>query len=78
MTDIWSSVSHGNPPHIYQTSYTTSNLDMDDLRFDEEVPEDLKDMIDLTSASIDVSIAARFLELVKLTRILHNLLDTAL
>lgn len=78
VTDMWSSVSHGNPPHIYQASYTTSNLEMDDLRFDEDVPEDLRDMIDVTSASFDVSTAARFLEHVKLTQILHKLLDTAL
>ena len=78
VTDTWSSVSHGNPPHIYQASYTTSNLDMDDLRFDEDVPEDLRDMVDVSSANFDVSTAARFLELVRLTQILHNLLDTAL
>ncbi|EXJ65648.1 uncharacterized protein A1O5_11175 [Cladophialophora psammophila CBS 110553] len=77
VTDAWASVSHGNPFLLHATSYTTSNLDMDDLRFDEDVPEDLKDMVDVASASFDVSTAARFLELVKLTQILHNLLDTA-
>ncbi|KIX97147.1 uncharacterized protein Z520_07261 [Fonsecaea multimorphosa CBS 102226] len=77
VTDMWASVSHGNPFLLHATSYTTSNLDMDDMRFDEDVPEDLKDMVDVASASFDVSTAARFLELVKLTQILHNLLDTA-
>ncbi|KIW90259.1 uncharacterized protein Z519_08903 [Cladophialophora bantiana CBS 173.52] len=77
VTDTWASVSHGNPFLIHATTYTTSNLDMDDLRFDEDVPGDLKDMVDVASASFDVSTAARFLELVKLTQILHNLLDTA-
>lgn len=78
LTDMWSSVSHGNPPHIYPASYTTSDLTMDDLRFDEEVPEGLHDMVDVTSADFDASTAARFLELVKLTKILHTLLGTAL
>jgi len=78
VTDMWSSVSHGNPPHIYRASYTTSNLDMDDLRFDEDVPTDLRDMVDVTSASFDVATGARFLELVRLTQILHHLLDAAL
>nr|KAK5445832.1 hypothetical protein LTR18_003751 [Exophiala xenobiotica] len=77
MTDMWTSVSHGNPPHIYRASYTTSELTMDDLRFDEDVPEDLADMVDDTSATFDASTAARFLELVRLTQILHTLLETA-
>lgn len=78
VTDIWSSVSHGNPPHIYRASYTTSTLDLDDLKFDEDVPRDLRDMVDVTSANFDLSTGVRFLELVRLTQILHNLLDTAL
>ncbi|EXJ81591.1 hypothetical protein A1O1_07655 [Capronia coronata CBS 617.96] len=77
VTDMWSSVSHGNPPHIYRASYTTTDLNMDDLRFDEDVPDDLRDMVDATSATFDISTAARFLELTKLTQILHKLLDTA-
>ncbi|EXJ82430.1 hypothetical protein A1O3_06243 [Capronia epimyces CBS 606.96] len=77
VTDMWSSVMHGNPPHIYQASYTTTDMDMDDLRFDEDVPEDLRDLVDITSASFDVSTAARFLEQIKLTQILQRLLDTA-
>ncbi|OAP59630.1 hypothetical protein AYL99_06928 [Fonsecaea erecta] len=77
VTDKWASVSHGNPPLLHATSYTTSNLEMDDLRFDEDVPEDLRGMVDAASGSFDVSTAARFLELVELTQILHNLLDTA-
>jgi hypothetical protein len=78
VTDVWSAVCHGNPPHIYRASYTTSNLEMDDLKFDEDVPDDLRDMVDPTSARFDVSTGARFLELVKLTQILHNMLDIAL
>lgn len=78
VTDTWASVSHGNPSLIHVNTYTTSNLDMDDMNFDEDVPEDLRDMVDITSTSFDVSTAARFLELVGLTQILHKLLDTAL
>lgn len=77
-TDMWSSVSHGNPPHIYRASYTTTDLSMEDMRFDEDVPEDFRDLVDVTSASFDVSTAARFLEHMKLTKILHKLLETAL
>ncbi|KAI1619080.1 fungal-specific transcription factor domain-containing protein [Exophiala viscosa] len=77
VTDMWSSVSHGNPPHIYRASYTTPELNMDDLKIDEHVPEGLRDTVDDTSADFDASTAARFLELVKLTQIVHTLLDTA-
>lgn len=78
VTDTWSSVSHGNPPHIHKDFYGTSNLDMGDLRNDEDVPEDLQHMVDISSTTFEVSTAARFLELVKLTQILGNLLDASL
>jgi hypothetical protein len=78
VTDMWSSVSHGNPPHIHKDFYGTTILDMEDLRSDEDVPDDLCDMIDMSSASFDVSTAARFLELVKLTRITGDLLQASL
>lgn len=78
VADMWTSVSHGNPPHIYRRSYTTADLTMEDLRFDEDVPNDLSDMVDDTSMSFDTSTAARFLELVRLTQILHTLLETSL
>lgn len=78
VNDTWSSVCHGNPPHIYRSSYTTSDLDLNDLRFDEDVPSDLQDMVDVDNHTFDVTTAARFIELVKLTQILHSLLDAAL
>jgi len=78
ITDTWSSISHGNPPHIHKDFYGTSNLAMEDLRYDEDVPEDLQHMVDISSTSFEVSTAARFLELVKLTQILGGLLDASL
>ncbi|KAJ9646860.1 hypothetical protein H2204_000552 [Knufia peltigerae] len=77
VTDMWTSVSHGNPPHIYRASYTTAELNMNDLQVDEDVPEDLADMVDETSTLFDASTAARFLEMVKLTQILHTVLETS-
>lgn len=78
VTDTWASVSHGNPPHIHKGFYATPILDMEDLKVDEDVPEDLCDMVDISSIGFEVSTAARFLELVKLTRILGNLLHESL
>lgn len=78
MTDIWSSVANGNPTHIYAASYTTSNLDIADLGFDEDVPDDIQDMVHPTSRHFEMATAARFLEHVKLTQLTHHLLDTAL
>lgn len=78
MTDIWSSIANGNPTHIYPASYTTSDLSMSDLEFDEDVPEDLQDMVHPASHRFETATAARFLEHVKLSQLTHRLLDTAL
>jgi hypothetical protein len=77
-TNIWSSVAHGNPPHIHRASYTTPDLDMEDLKFDEDVPDELKHMVDADSLGFDVSAAARFSKFISLSQILHSLLDTSL
>lgn len=77
-TDIWSSVAHGNPPHIYRASYTTPELDMNDLKFDEDVPDDVANLVEAESLTFDVSTAARFMEFVSLANTLHKLLDTSL
>ncbi|KAL4886063.1 fungal-specific transcription factor domain-containing protein [Aspergillus karnatakaensis] len=76
MSDIWSSVCHGNPPLVYSGSYTTTQPAAEDLAFDEEVPGDLQDMVDISSRTVDISTSARFLEMVKLSRILHELIDS--
>ncbi|KAL4978847.1 fungal-specific transcription factor domain-containing protein [Aspergillus desertorum] len=76
MSDIWSSVSHGNPPLVYPRSFTTTPPEIDDLAFDEDVPTDFQDMVDISSQAVDISTSARFLEMVKLSRVLHELIDS--
>ncbi|KAL2849708.1 fungal-specific transcription factor domain-containing protein [Aspergillus pseudodeflectus] len=76
MSDIWSSVCHGNPPLVYPGSFTTAPPSIDDLAFDEDVPADLQHMVDLSSRTADISTSARFLEMVKLSQILHELIDS--
>lgn len=75
VTDIWSSVCHGNPPHISPSSFTTSPPDLEDLAFDGDIPEELHYLTDASSRAANISTSAHFLEMVKLSRILHNLLD---
>ncbi|KAL4794040.1 fungal-specific transcription factor domain-containing protein [Aspergillus venezuelensis] len=75
MTDIWSSVCHGNPPMIYSTSFTTPLPDIDGLAFDEDVPVNLYSMVDASSRRLDISTSARFLEMVRLSQILHELIN---
>ncbi|KAL4947504.1 fungal-specific transcription factor domain-containing protein [Aspergillus filifer] len=75
MTDIWSSICHGNPPVIHPTSFTTPLPNIDDLAFDEDVPATLHSMVDSSSRKLDISTSARFLEMVKLSQILHKLID---
>ncbi|KAL4899940.1 hypothetical protein BDW74DRAFT_188827 [Aspergillus multicolor] len=76
VSDIWSSVCHGNPPLVYPSSFTTAPPSMDDLAFDEDVPTDLQEMVDVSSQTVNISTSARFLEMVKLSQILHGLIDS--
>ncbi|GJC89773.1 putative transcriptional regulatory protein C25B8.11 [Colletotrichum liriopes] len=78
VTDVWSAICHGNPPHIYPASFNTSNTTMEDLRNDETVPEELRQLVDPSCAGFDLATGARFLELVKLSQALHELIDYSL
>ncbi|KHN95055.1 fungal specific transcription factor domain-containing protein [Metarhizium album ARSEF 1941] len=75
VTDCWAAVSHGNPHHIGDTSYNTTMLDIDDVRCDEDVPEELRHLVDSSSWSFDVASGARFLETVKITCLLRKVID---
>lgn len=75
-TDCWSSVSHGSPPHIPSTSYTTTAPTMDDLRCDEDVPEDLHYLVEPEDRQFQVSTGARFLQLIDIARSLRIVLDS--
>ncbi|KAH3943072.1 hypothetical protein HBI56_101700 [Parastagonospora nodorum] len=75
LTDCWSSVCHGNPPHIGNDTFTTLPPNLDDLRFDEDVPSDLQHMVDFTDRTFRVSDGARFLEMVSISRHLRSILD---
>ncbi|KAM0335220.1 hypothetical protein ACHAQA_000262 [Verticillium albo-atrum] len=72
--DVWSSLCHGNPPHVYPSSYSTSQLTAEDVCFDEEVSADLQPFVDLASASKQRFTAARFLEHVKLAQVTREAL----
>ncbi|KAK1716053.1 fungal-specific transcription factor domain-containing protein [Colletotrichum acutatum] len=75
VTDVWSALCHGNPPHIYPTSFNTSSIAMEDLRSDESVPEDLKSLVYPCNVGFDVASGARFLELVKVSQTLREVID---
>ncbi|KAJ5125731.1 hypothetical protein N7448_005048 [Penicillium atrosanguineum] len=76
VADIWSSICHGNPPLIYNESFTTAPPSIDDLAFDEDVPEEMRYMVDESSSDVDISTSARFLQMVNLSRILHDLVGS--
>ncbi|ODA83685.1 hypothetical protein RJ55_02200 [Drechmeria coniospora] len=73
-TDCWSSICHGNPPHISATSYNTSPLAMADVRCDEEVPADLQHLVEPGDADFEISTGARFLEMIHIARSLRSVL----
>ncbi|KAK2592354.1 hypothetical protein QQS21_009934 [Conoideocrella luteorostrata] len=75
VTDCWAAIALGNPPHINETSFNTAAVTIDDLRCDEDVPDDLRYLVDLQNAYFDVSAGARFLESIRITRYLRGVLD---
>ncbi|TPX16846.1 uncharacterized protein E0L32_003408 [Thyridium curvatum] len=72
--DVWSSICHGNPPHIHTDSFTTSLLTMEDIAFDEEVPPELSYLVHEEGTRPDISTSARFYEYTTLSLMLHRLL----
>lgn len=75
VTDVWSAVCHGNPPHIYPASFNTSAITMEDLRSEEDLSEGLQMMVDPLSHRFQVAVGARFLELVKISKNMRDLID---
>lgn len=78
VADVWSAVCHGNPPHIYPASFNTSAITMEDLRSDEDLSEDLQMMVDPPGHRFQVAAGARFLELVKISKHMRDLIDYSL
>ncbi|KAF4996678.1 hypothetical protein FDECE_12330 [Fusarium decemcellulare] len=76
MTDVWTSLYHGNPPHIAKDSFTTSPMQIEEILIDEDVDEDPQNLLERSFVSTSVTASARFVELVKLSRILRELLDS--
>ncbi|KAF6823969.1 hypothetical protein CPLU01_11106 [Colletotrichum plurivorum] len=75
IADTWSAVCHGNPPHIYPASFNTSDITMEDLRSEEDVPERLQALVDPASVRFQIATGARFLELVKVSRTVRDLIE---
>jgi hypothetical protein len=80
--DVWSSVCHGNPPHIYRESFTTRLLTMDDLNMGEDVPPPLarriQSLVDQATLSSEVATCARLFQSIAISRIVHELLHSSL
>ncbi|KAM5368946.1 hypothetical protein ACJZ2D_009255 [Fusarium nematophilum] len=76
MADVWASLYHGNPPHIAKDSFTTSPIQIEEILTDEDVDEDPRNLVERPFVSTGVTATARFVESVKLSRILRELLDS--
>lgn len=74
-TDCWASLCQGNPPNVSSTSYSTSQLELEDMRFDEDVPNDLQHLVDPENVSFAIAAASRFLETTRLSLINHQIID---
>jgi NCS1 family nucleobase:cation symporter-1 len=77
-SDCWSAICHGNPTHISPDSFSTIPPDMDDIRDDETVPEDLRYLVEPEDAIFQASVGARFLHYINLTIVLREVLDCTL
>lgn len=78
VTDCLASVSYGNPPHIGAGTFSTMDLSMEDVRCNEDVPVELRYLVDGEDEEFDVSTGARYLELVRVTVKLRAILDSSL
>jgi hypothetical protein len=75
ITDKWTSVCHGNTPHIPDDSFDTSDLDVDDLSFDEDVTGVPGcDILDEGDRTFERHHAVRFLLSLRLTKLLGEAL----
>ncbi|CZR60691.1 uncharacterized protein PAC_10587 [Phialocephala subalpina] len=78
VTDLWTSICHGQTPHIVDGTWDTSDLDINDLMSDEDVAgvpgEQLLAEQDRT---FDPDSGIRFLELVRATKTLSGIVGNA-
>jgi hypothetical protein len=79
LTDRWTSICHGNTPHIPDGSFDTSDLDAEDLKSDEDVVGlpgcEILEAVDRAFGHVH---ALRFLELVKLSKLLGAIIGSGL
>lgn len=78
MTECWSAVCYGHPPHIGSPSFNTLDPVMGDLHGGEDIPEELHFLVDPANIMFDIAVGARFLEMVKISRHLRDVLDSSL
>lgn len=79
VTDRWTSLCHGNHPHLPDDSFDTSDLNVEDLACDEDVtglPD--CDILGKDEQGFSRVHSLRFLELVKLTKMLDAALRNGL
>jgi hypothetical protein len=75
LTDRWTSICHGQPLHIPDGSFTTPDLEFEDLMSGENVVEfPCATYINESDRSFQRHHAARFLQTIKLTKILDDIL----
>lgn len=75
-TDKWSSLSHGNPSHIPQSAFNTSDLTTEDLLVEEDVTDlPYGRIITEPDRRPNQARAVNFLEMVRLSKLLGTLLD---
>ncbi|KAH6666699.1 fungal-specific transcription factor domain-containing protein [Halenospora varia] len=78
MNDVWTSICHGNAPHILPSSFSMAELSLEDLSSDENVvglPG--AHLIDVADQEFQPQAAASFLEGIELTKVLSDVLKNS-
>lgn len=75
-TDKWSLLGHGNPSHISRSSFSTTDLSLQDLLVDEDVTDhSCGRVLRECDRRPSQAMAVKFLETIKLAKMLSNIVE---
>jgi hypothetical protein len=68
-------IAHSVPPHVHKSTLTSSELDLNDFDDDDDFFLDVDKVLQSLDAGHGLATAARFVEMVKLTIVVNDLLQ---
>ncbi|KAH8648199.1 fungal-specific transcription factor domain-containing protein [Tricladium varicosporioides] len=75
VNDVWTSICHGNTPHILPSSFSMTELSLEDLSSDENIVGlSGAHLVDVANQEFQPQAAASFLSAIELTKVLSDVL----